>query len=391
MELVLVPRADHELAVEPAFAEWSADVIADIGDDAELAVLERHGHQPLAELRLAQGVALEVLRGADVDPLTRLVHEHSLANLKLAAIISPTLPTAMTELERSTMARVTWRLLPFLLLLYIISWLDRVNVGLRQAADERGPGLERYRLRLWRRHLLSRLRRLRDTEQPPAGAVRCAALDRAHHDHLGPDLRRHDVRAGRAQLLRDAPGCSAPPRRASCPASSTTSASGFRARSAPSAVSWFMIGIPLSIVFGGPLSGWLLGFEGHLGLHGWQWMFLVGRVARRDPRLRRARFPHRQARRREVARRRSSASGSAQTIEAEHTAAQARHGVSVDRGAAASHGVAARRHHVLLPDRQLWPHALGSHHREGSVGFHEFRSGVDLGACRISPRQPAWS
>ena len=27
------------------------------------------------------------------------------------------------------MARVTWRLLPFLLLLYIISWLDRVNVG----------------------------------------------------------------------------------------------------------------------------------------------------------------------------------------------------------------------------------------------------------------------
>jgi ACS family tartrate transporter-like MFS transporter len=36
-----------------------------------------------------------------------------------------------------------------------------------------------------------------------------------------------------------------------------------------------MIGIPLSIVFGGPMSGWLLGFEGHLGLHGWQWMFLM--------------------------------------------------------------------------------------------------------------------
>ena len=36
-----------------------------------------------------------------------------------------------------------------------------------------------------------------------------------------------------------------------------------------------MIGIPLSIVFGGPLSGWLLGFEGHLGLHGWQWMYLA--------------------------------------------------------------------------------------------------------------------
>src|SRR5689334_5874770 len=28
-----------------------------------------------------------------------------------------------------TIAAVTWRLIPFLLLLYIIAWLDRVNVG----------------------------------------------------------------------------------------------------------------------------------------------------------------------------------------------------------------------------------------------------------------------
>src|SRR6185295_8537580 len=41
------------------------------------------------------------------------------------------------------------------------------------------------------------------------------------------------------------------------------------------AVSWFMIGIPLSVVFGGPLSGWLLGFDGQLGLHGWQWLYIV--------------------------------------------------------------------------------------------------------------------
>jgi sugar phosphate permease len=36
-----------------------------------------------------------------------------------------------------------------------------------------------------------------------------------------------------------------------------------------------MIGIPLSVVFGGPLSGWLLGFDGHLGLKGWQWLYVV--------------------------------------------------------------------------------------------------------------------
>ena len=42
------------------------------------------------------------------------------------------------------------------------------------------------------------------------------------------------------------------------------------------AVSWFMIGIPLSLVFGAPLSGWLMQhMDEVMGLHGWQWMFLV--------------------------------------------------------------------------------------------------------------------
>ncbi|HET6474109.1 MAG TPA: MFS transporter, partial [Pseudomonadales bacterium] len=33
------------------------------------------------------------------------------------------------ELGRRTISAVTWRLIPFLLLLYIVAWLDRVNVG----------------------------------------------------------------------------------------------------------------------------------------------------------------------------------------------------------------------------------------------------------------------
>ena len=37
----------------------------------------------------------------------------------------------------------------------------------------------------------------------------------------------------------------------------------------------FMIAIPLSGAVGGPLGGWLLGFDGLLGLAGWQWLFLV--------------------------------------------------------------------------------------------------------------------
>jgi len=42
------------------------------------------------------------------------------------------------------------------------------------------------------------------------------------------------------------------------------------------AVSWFMIGIPLAGLIGGPLSGLIMkSFDGIFGLHGWQWMFLL--------------------------------------------------------------------------------------------------------------------
>jgi len=37
----------------------------------------------------------------------------------------------------------------------------------------------------------------------------------------------------------------------------------------------FYFGAPLSFVFGGPLSGLLLDADGMGGLHGWQWMFMI--------------------------------------------------------------------------------------------------------------------
>ena len=41
------------------------------------------------------------------------------------------------------------------------------------------------------------------------------------------------------------------------------------------AVARFMTAIPLSGLVGGPLSGWLLGWNGKAGLAGWQWLFLL--------------------------------------------------------------------------------------------------------------------
>lgn len=37
----------------------------------------------------------------------------------------------------------------------------------------------------------------------------------------------------------------------------------------------FMLGIPLSAVLGGPISGFILGMDGVVALHGWQWLFLI--------------------------------------------------------------------------------------------------------------------
>lgn len=40
-------------------------------------------------------------------------------------------------------------------------------------------------------------------------------------------------------------------------------------------LAFFMLGVPLSSVIGGPMSGYLLQLNGLMGLTGWQWMYLV--------------------------------------------------------------------------------------------------------------------
>ena len=182
--------------------------------------------------------------------------------------------TTVTELERSTMARVTWRLLPFLLLLYIISWLDRVNVGfaklqmnsdLGMSETAYGFGAGIFFLAYAACEIPSNLMLVR------FGARRWIArimitwgLISAGMMFVQGEMSFYVMRlllgAAEAGFL---------------PGIVYYLSQWFPRPQRAKAVSWFMIGIPLSIVFGGPLSGWLLGFEGHLGLHGWQWMFLL--------------------------------------------------------------------------------------------------------------------
>jgi ACS family tartrate transporter-like MFS transporter len=180
----------------------------------------------------------------------------------------------MDEFGRATMARVTRRLLPFLLLLYIISWLDRVNVGFAKLQMNSDLGfsdtiygfgagifflfyglfevpsnmlLVRFGARRWIARImitwgLISAGTLFVKGETSFYVMRCL-LGVAEAGFLPGIIYYLSQWFPRAERAR--------------------------------AVSWFMIGIPLSVVFGGPLSGWLLGFDGHLGLRGWQWMYLV--------------------------------------------------------------------------------------------------------------------
>ena len=55
------------------------------------------------------------------------------------AAIATTTADANAELGRATLAKVGWRLLPFLLLLSRDAWIDRVNISV--AALQRTPDL----------------------------------------------------------------------------------------------------------------------------------------------------------------------------------------------------------------------------------------------------------
>jgi ACS family tartrate transporter-like MFS transporter len=49
----------------------------------------------------------------------------------------------------------------------------------------------------------------------------------------------------------------------------------YPARERARTYAWFLAAIPVCGVIGGPLSGALLGLDGRLGLQGWQWLFLL--------------------------------------------------------------------------------------------------------------------
>jgi ACS family tartrate transporter-like MFS transporter len=192
----------------------------------------------------------------------------------------------MDTAETRTIAKVTRRLVPFLIVCYFIAYLDRVNVGfaaltmnqdlgLSQTAFGFGAGiffiayfifevpsnllLERFGARKWIARIMLSWGILSGTMAFIPAIARATGLGNENSFYL---LR---VLLGAAEA-------------GFFPGIIFYLTLWFPAVYRARIVGYFMAAIPLSTVIGAPISGVLLYLHGGLGLAGWQWLFIIEAV-----------------------------------------------------------------------------------------------------------------
>lgn len=186
---------------------------------------------------------------------------------------SATSPTPPSVLERVTLSKILWRLLPFLFVLYIVAYLDRINVGFaalqmrtqlgfNDAVYGLGAGMFFAGYVMFQVPINVILQRI-GARRSISGLMIIWGIISACMLFVRTPTQFYAMRF----LLGVAEAGFFPGvifyMRAWFPNS-------VRAR----AIALFMTAAPLSGVVGGPLSGALLGIQ-KAGLAGWQWLFLI--------------------------------------------------------------------------------------------------------------------
>nr|WP_225778103.1 MFS transporter [Pseudomonas sp. Marseille-Q3773] len=183
-------------------------------------------------------------------------------------------PSRPDELERSTMRRVAWRLLPFLILCYLIAIIDRGNIGmaslqmnedLQLTAKVFGfasslfffayflvevpsnLAMQRYGARIWIARIMITWGLI------SAGTAFVQGANSLY-------VMRFLLGAAEAGFF---PGVLL--------YLTYWLPSAYRARM----VALFMVAIPAANFIGSPLSGLLLSLDGWLGMRGWHWLFIL--------------------------------------------------------------------------------------------------------------------
>ncbi len=180
---------------------------------------------------------------------------------------------APDRLESAVVSRLMWRLMPFLFLLYIVAYLDRINMSFavlqmrgQLSLSDRVIGhaagmffagyfffqlpsnlvLEKFGVRRWISALMVTW-----------GVISCLMI--FVRGPVSFYVMRFLLGTAEAGFF---PGMILYMKR------------WFPVRARARAVAWFMTANPLAGVVGSPISGSLLGIHGR-GLSGWQWMFLI--------------------------------------------------------------------------------------------------------------------
>ena len=178
------------------------------------------------------------------------------------------------ELETRVLRKITLRIVPFVMLLYFIAFIDRVNIGFAALTMNKDLGfspsvfgfgagifflgyflfevpsnliLEKVGARLW-------IARVMITWGMVSAAFAFISGDTSFY------ILRFLLGAAEAGFF---------------PGIILYLSYWFPARHRAGVVSLFMAAAPISVVLGSPISGALLEMHGLLGLKGWQWMFLM--------------------------------------------------------------------------------------------------------------------
>ena len=181
--------------------------------------------------------------------------------------------TAPDRLESAVISRLMWRLMPFLFLLYIVAYLDRINVsfavlqmrgqlGLSDRVYGRAAGMffagyflfqlpsnlvmEKFGVRRWISGLMVTW-----------GMISCLMI--FIRGPISFYAMRFLLGAAEAGFF---------------PGMIFYMKHWFPASARARAVAWFMTANPIAGIVGSPVSGALMGLSGK-GLSGWQWMFLM--------------------------------------------------------------------------------------------------------------------
>ena len=218
-----------------------------------------------AEIRAKLHLTMSVEAGLIASPS---------AELAPSGTATPETSSETTEIETRVVRTLTWRLIPFLFLLYIVAYLDRINVGfaalqMRQQLaftdSVYGLGAGMFFAGYFFFQVPSNLALQR------VGARRWIALLMMVWGIISASM--ITVSGQRSfYLLRFLLGAA---EAGFFPGVILYLKNWFPAQARARTLARFMTAGPLSGVVGGPLSGALLGLHLTKGLAGWQWMFLM--------------------------------------------------------------------------------------------------------------------